>query len=96
MWFTQYLRPHGRPQEVEIARPADIEQLAAAVRVRGFAFEIEVLTTGEINMDCCNEDEQLCCEVCDNGPQVPDAVDRLVRQAHKILEERLFGAQVEG
>lgn len=84
--FTQFHRPNGRPEAVSIDRPADVEAKAREVIARGWKFECEVLTTGHVHLDVCNADEQLASEICDNGPAVEGAVDRLVAAAHARLD----------
>ena len=83
--FTQFLRPDGRKQSVTIERPPEIAEAAQALIARGCRFEIEVLRTGEVSMECCREVDgearALAQEIVENGPPVLDAVDRLVREA---------------
>lgn len=82
--FTQYLRPDGDKRHVEIDRPGDVELLAQRLLYAKAKFDIEELRTGEISMTCemdCLNDPVLAIEVCQNGPPVVDAVDRLVRNA---------------
>ena len=83
--FIQYLRPTGRPVAVSIVRPADIAAMAATILARGFRFECECLTTGEVSLtvtdDVCDRD----IEVVANGPDVPDAVDALIERFHRKL-----------
>ena len=76
--FTQYLRPHGRPVPVFIDRPDEIAAKADAIRARGFQFECEELTTGDVSLTISNDDGDHDIEVVPNGPDVPDAVDRLI------------------
>lgn len=82
--FTQFIRPSGRPQPVTVDRPAEIEAMAQELIEAGYRFEIEVLTTGHINMDCVRPgaDEPLAGELSRNGPEVLEAVDRMVTAAH--------------
>lgn len=86
--FTQYLRPDGRERKVTIDRPAEIERLAyQIVHKLGGTFTVEELMTGEAAVACeTPEDGDIALEVVPNGPQVPDAVDRMVRAAWKYLE----------
>jgi len=80
--FTQFLRPDGRRREITIARDDTIEAKAAELCAYGWNFEIEELTDGTIHMDCCSAEQQLANELCDNGPPVTAAVERLVHSAH--------------
>lgn len=88
--FTQFLRPDGRQVETTIDRPPEIEAMASAVVAQGVRLEIEVLRTGEVSLEAVDLEleDSLACELCDNGPEVPEAVDRLVREAHRRLQER--------
>ena len=81
--FTQYLLPNGRKRPITIERPAAIEAQAQALLGRGCVFEVEVLRTGEISLEALGPEsdgdrETLSVEIVENGPEVPDAVDRLV------------------
>lgn len=97
--FTQYLMPDGRTQAQWIERPPAIVALAAQITAAGYHFGIEMLSdyrkvsmTVEPNApDAEGEDAPIAQEVCDNGPEVPIAVDRLIAKAY----ERVFpeGAQ---
>jgi hypothetical protein len=86
--FTQYLRPNGRRTSVEIDRPPEIEQLAEQFINAGGSYECEELTTGHASLtavhpDC--DDGDCAIEVVMNGPEVPEAVDRVVRRSIKWL-----------
>lgn len=78
--FTQYLRPNGRKAEVYIDRPADIADLANRIIERGFRFECEHLTTGHALLTIAGPDDDLDIEVVRNGPDVPIAVDRMIKR----------------
>ena len=88
--FTQYLLPNGRKRETSIYRPVEIEALAAEVAAAGGRFEIEVLRTGQVSMEVVtgdsDEPRSLAHEICDNGPPLLAAVDRLVITAHHNLK----------
>jgi len=90
--FTQFMRPDGRKHPVTIERPPDIETLAKAIMQAGCRFEIEVLQTGAVSMEIVTDvpDPDLrnvvAIEICPNGPQVPEAVDRLVKSAVSTLK----------
>lgn len=79
--FTQYLRPDGEKRDESIDRPAEIETRAGKLIVEGVRFEAEVLRTGEISLEALLGDESLASEVVLNGPEVLEAVDRLVQGA---------------
>lgn len=90
--FTQFLRPDGRRGAVTIERPPDIEDLAKEIMRAGCRFEIEVLTTSQVSMEIVRDvpdpdiDDSIAIEICDNGPEVPLAVDRLVKTAAHELK----------
>lgn len=84
--FTQYLRPDGRPVPVSIDRPADIADKAERICSRGFRFECEHLTTGHVSLTIAGPDDDEDIEVVANGPDVPEAVDRLVKRFAAKLE----------
>ena len=90
--FTQYMRPDGRKMSVDINRPADIETMALELQQAGVRLEAEVLTTGEVSFtaerDGCNCEMDIDnIEVVPNGPEVPKAVDRLIRKAHEAASD---------
>jgi hypothetical protein len=83
--FTQYLRPHGRKAEVSVERPAEITTLAQQFIAMGGWFECEELSTGHASLTACmlvdDEPGDIEIQIVPNGPEVPSAVDRLVRAA---------------
>jgi len=82
--FTQLIRPTGARRAVTIERPAEVVAVADGLRALGVVFECEELSTGEVALyasDAAFPDEDLAIEVVPNGPEVPAAVDRLVRDA---------------
>jgi len=83
--FTQYLRPNGRKAEVSIDRPDEIANLAHRIIERGFRFECEHLTTGHASLTIAGPDDDEDIEVVQNEPDVPIAIDRMVKRfASKI------------
>lgn len=89
--FTQFLRPNGKQIPVLIDMPADVESLAAEFIARSGVFEIEELSTGLISMEALmpGKDDfglavRLCLagELCNNGPPVVAAVEKMIRLAH--------------
>lgn len=99
MNFTQYLAPHGRRQTISIDVNREVEIKAAELVAAGWDFEIEVLVNlgSMINMDCCDDDEQLASEMCPNGPEVPETVEKLVNKAHErwVVRERPQGNGIQ-
>lgn len=93
--FTQFMLPDGRPIPGSIDRPPEIEGKALALIEEGCRFEIEVLTTGQINMDCSNDNGKwedhpdtcpICSRICPNGPEVLGVVDELVIEAYDLWQ----------
>lgn len=78
--FTQFLRPDGRRRAVTIERPQDIEAKANKIIAAGYEFQCEELSTGQCSFTIFDphDEEDVAIEVCENGPHVPFAVDRLV------------------
>jgi hypothetical protein len=92
MKFTQFVRPHGRQEQITIDRPEDVERLAGEMANAGIRFEAEVLRDGTVSFEICREDadgenETLAMCLVSNGPRVPSAVDALVREAHQAWKE---------
>jgi hypothetical protein len=83
--FTQFVHPHGRKVPVAIDHTPEVEALAEEMVKQGCLFEIEVLPgMGMVNMDIQPPDGAgvFAVEVVPNGPEVVEAVERLVRRAH--------------
>ena len=91
--FTQFLLPRGERRQTQINRPAQIEAEADAFINSGGRFESEMLAdlqtvslTAVHKVD--GDDADVACEICENGPAVLDAVDRLVYQAAEWMAGR--------
>lgn len=83
--FTQYLMPDGRKQIIHIDLDEEYEILAEKIIADGNVFEIEVLTTGQISMTISDDEGDLFIEVCDNGPEVPIHVLKLIDNYKRIF-----------
>jgi hypothetical protein len=85
--FTQFLRPNGKPVPTEIEMPENIEKMAHELINAGCRFEIEELGTGVIHMDCTMKGSEgpLALELCENGPPIVEAVERLVKDSHSLV-----------
>ncbi len=77
--FTQYILPHGRKQAISINCRANIEEKAKRIIEKGYCFECEVLTTGEVSLTITNdEDGDIAIEIVPNSLAVPIAVEALI------------------
>ena len=82
---TQFMRPNGRQVPNSMSTTPELAELAKKVIAAGYRFEAEVLMTGEVSLDCCNLDKQLAWQICNNGPEVHNAVDTVIRDAATAL-----------
>lgn len=92
--FTQFLLPYGERRPRTFDASPEVEALADQLIAAGYRFECEILRTGQVNLDCCGPalggdtgDAPLAMEICDNGPPVVGAVERVVREAHAAWME---------
>ena len=91
--FTQFLLPAGRQRKIEIDRPVEIEALATELVEAGNRFEIEMLNDYKtISMTIEDDDEDgenivRGMEIVENGPDVLNAIDKMVRAAHTHWQE---------
>jgi hypothetical protein len=86
--FTQFLRPDRERRAVWIVQPPEVARLAQILRLDGYRFEIEELTTGEIDADVSNDVHVLANFIGSNGPQIPGLVEDLIRRAYRIWVTR--------
>jgi len=87
--FTQYLLPDGRKKDIFIERPPEIEVIAKKLIEAGCHFDAEILSTGVISFTCEKEDDVLSIELCENGPAVLTAIDKLIIDAEINLKTLL-------
>ena len=85
--FTQYLRPTGDKYQVDIDMPPPIEHLALQFIKAGGRYECEELRTGEVSLTAVYNDDDIAIELCANGPDVPYAVELLVRKSISFLDK---------
>ena len=86
--FTQFLMPYGKEIEVTTELPKEFEDLHNQLIAKGCRAEIEMLSTGMISMTYeYKEDCTVAIEVCSNGPEVTDALKRLVTRASERVDE---------
>lgn len=89
--FTQYLRPDGRRVSVTVDRSPEVEAKARVVIDAGLRFECEVLSdrrTVSLTVADPVAEKDVAIEVVPNGPEVPEAVDRLVESAYRLVTMR--------
>lgn len=84
--FTQYLRPDGRTKEISIEMPRKIGLLARSLLSKGYYFSAEILTTDQVSLTCeavvSGVESKIAAHiVCDDGPGVPQQVERLITEA---------------
>jgi hypothetical protein len=89
--FTEYMLPHGRKRRMEIHRPEAIETMARDIVMREFRFETEILTTGQVSLTICDNGHDVAIKICENGPKVPETVDKLITDFHnRMMVEDLW------
>lgn len=76
--FKQFLR-------TGIERPEPILHAAEKLIQAGCRFEMEMLPTGMVKMECIRGDEVIARQIFRNGPSLPSAVDTLVTEAFQTL-----------
>lgn len=86
----QFVLPDGREREQCVRRPEPIARKAYALIARGYRFEAEILTTGDVHLTLSDpvESLDLASEIAPNGPEVHAAFDRLVTDADAMLAAR--------
>ena len=84
--FTEYRLPNGAQHNTGVECSADVEELAQHCITRGVRFEVEILTTGEVSLAAEGDDDTYAMEVVPNGPGVREAVERLVRATHSMVQ----------
>lgn len=93
--FTQFVLPNGNRKRTWIDRPKPVADKANALQVVGVRLEIEVLTSGMVNMEAMVclpdrlDDKILSGKLVANGPDVPGKVDELIEDAYD--QARLLG-----
>ncbi len=82
--FTQFMLPDGRQKQVEMDVADDLAANLAAIDAAGARLECEILTTGQVSLTIFDPESETDydIELVTNGPEVPKAVDRLIRRFH--------------
>ncbi len=83
--FTQYLMPNGRQVKVTININDNLAEQVSLIRAAGVRLTTEVLRTGQVSFAIeHSEGGDFDSELVANGPDVPIAVDRLIRRFDSI------------
>lgn len=87
--FIQFLIPNGRQKPIQMHASEEIEKLAEECVQKGALFTAEVLTTEKVSFACeykvDDEKQDICIEICENGPDVVGAVEKLIRDSHAFI-----------
>jgi len=86
--FTQYLLPNGRQRPVEIEVDSATAAVAHKILALGrYRFECEMLRTGEVSLTTFDTKEEvnIVIEVCPNGSEVPEAVNKMINAAWSYI-----------
>jgi hypothetical protein len=82
--------PSQKCRITSIERGSEIEDMSRHFHHHGGLFFCEVLANGKAHLFACIMKDEVPVEVesieCDNGPELPEAVDHLVRRAIAHLE----------
>lgn len=84
--FTQYLLPDGRTRQESIERPVEVETVARSFIAAGGCFEAEMLGDGQVSLTAELGETCVAIEIVPNGPEVPNAVDRIVNETAAYLK----------
>ncbi len=86
--LIQYIRPSGRPSSVHTEVSDDLKGAYEEIQRAGWRLEAEVLLTGEVALSVHNPEggpdaqgEDVAVELCPNGPEVQNALRRLIKRA---------------
>ncbi len=84
--FTQYMRPDGHTKPITMDVPPDVADKAERLAEWDVRFSAEMLRTEEVSLTAedATINETLAIEVVPNGPEVIDAVHRLINNAYAL------------
>lgn len=85
--FTQFLHPNGRKRKDWIRVSPEVKKLATELISNGYAFECEILRTGQVHLDCCNDEHVLANAICNNDMGIIAVVNDLIQRAHAALQK---------
>lgn len=87
--FTEYVLPRGEKRDMHVKRPFAITQKAKHILGLGYKFEAEILTTGQVSLTIAGKNTDVGIEICNNGPEVLDAVDRLIMEFNEERAKKM-------
>lgn len=84
---TQFIMPHGTPRPMYAWVTKSAHDKASQIIKAGYKFEAEVLTTGEVSLTVADPvaGKDVAIEVCGNGPELVDAMDRMIDRVYVTL-----------
>jgi hypothetical protein len=90
--FTQYHLPNGRQTKEIFAAPKELKPKVDEILSHGLEFTAEVLTNGYCSFCISNNQMGLDvdCEICPNGPTVPEHIIALVKRFDSMYYEKLL------
>lgn len=89
--LTQYLRPHGTPTKVYTHTDEGHFNRWKTLLEKGYRLECEVLTTGEVSLTVSDDEADHRIKICNNGPQVPIALDELIDEGFELVQLAKIG-----
>lgn len=90
--FTEYVLPRGEKRDMHVKRPFAITQKAKHILGLGYKFEAEILTTGQVSLTIAGKNTDVGIVICRNGPEVLDAVDRLIMEFDETKARKMENA----
>lgn len=88
------MNPSGQRSLQQISRSIPIEEKAAEFIDAAGRYLTEIRTDGKVHLmaiiDKAGGCKEVAHETCDNGPDLPEAVDRLVKESVKHIPIRIL------
>jgi hypothetical protein len=81
--FTEYNRPNGRKEEVELKCHSDTKRLADGLVLKGYRFECETLPDKTISLTAVDPkgEDDVAIQLCGRRAEIPNALRSLVNKA---------------
>ena len=88
--FVQFMLPCGNIRITKISVSPKIYEKALFLKEKKCRFEIEILTSGDVSAEIVGtnihgEYESIAIVLCNNGPQIPSAINKLINEAYFSL-----------